>query len=87
MGKWSRLSQAFLSGIQGKDKKHWAGTEVKENPFKHKKNLIYCEGSQTGAKHDQRSCGISVLGGNQSPTGHDAEQTAQVDPALSTGGD
>lgn len=60
---------------------------MKENPFKHKKNLIYCEGSQTGAKHDQRSCGISVLGGNQSPTGHDAEQTAQVDPALSTGGD
>lgn len=47
---------------------------------------MYCESSQTGARSVQRDCGISVFGDIQSPTGHDAEQTALGDPALTTAG-
>lgn len=56
---------------------------MQENPFKHQKNVIHCEGDQTLAQVAQRGCGVSVLGDTQMLTEHGPEHPAVLGPACS----
>lgn len=47
--------------------------------------FFYCEGGQTLEWAAQRGCAVSVLRDTQNLTGHDSEQPALDDPALSRG--
>lgn len=62
------------------------GTEPCEHKFKiqseHKKMFFYCKGGQVLAQVVQRSCGVSIHGDNQNPTGRGPRQLALGGPAL-----
>ncbi|KAK4827437.1 hypothetical protein QYF61_017994 [Mycteria americana] len=61
----------------------WAQTETQDISFQQKKQLSHFEGDRTVEQVVLRSCGISILGDIQNPTGHGPEQLALMEHSLS----